>query len=151
MTEAGEGPRPLAAEVERNIRETAAVQGFLRHIGFKLDRVAAGFAQSSIVPGPEHAQQDRFVHGGVLATMADVTGGCAALSLAGSAARVLTVELKISFLEPAVGERILCRARVLRQGKRLSIVEAELIALEGGRERQAAKALATYAVREGKG
>jgi uncharacterized protein (TIGR00369 family) len=66
--------------------------------------------------------------------IADSAGGYAAFTLMPADASVLTVEYKINMLAPARGERLVARGEVLKPGRTLSIVRADVVALEGGRE-----------------
>jgi uncharacterized protein (TIGR00369 family) len=92
---------------------------------------------------PEHRQQDGFVHAGVLATLADHTAGYAAYTLVPQDRRILTIEFKINFLKPAVGDRVLCRARVLSPGRTILVAESEVFAIDSGADRLVAKATVT--------
>jgi acyl-coenzyme A thioesterase PaaI-like protein len=51
-----------------------------------------------------------------------------------AASSVLTVEYKINLLAPARGERLIARGQVLKPGRTLSIVRADVYALAAGRE-----------------
>ena len=95
---------------------------------------------------PRHLQQDRFIHAGVAATMGDHTAGGAAGTLVKPEETVLTVEFKINLLRPAVGQRLRCRAEVLRQGRTLSVVESAVFAQDGAAEALVAKLMVTLAV-----
>jgi Uncharacterized protein, possibly involved in aromatic compounds catabolism len=57
-------------------------------------------------------------------TLADHTCGGAAATTVAEGKDVITVETKVSFLRPALGENVTCRAEVLRAGKNLIFVEA---------------------------
>lgn len=67
-------------------------------------------------------------HGGpaVPVLMADHSAGTAAATLIQPGQYVLTVEFKINLLRPAKGERLRCRAEVLKPGKTLLVVESAL-------------------------
>jgi len=133
-----------------NFREetlkTFARQGIVGHLGIEVDDLGEGWFQTSLCPGPRHTQQDGFVHAGVLATMADLSGGFAAHTLVAPNERVLTVEFKINFLRPALGDQILCRSKVLKRGKSITVSSSELFAVTGEREAMVAKAIVTLAV-----
>lgn len=60
-------------------------------------------------------------------TLADHTCGGAAASTVPEDRDVITVENKISFLRPAADPVLICRAEVLRAGKTLIFVEAEVL------------------------
>ena len=49
--------------------------------------------------------------------------------------RVLSVEFKVNLMAPAVGERFIARARVLRAGKTLTVTFAECFAVTAGDEK----------------
>ena len=78
-------------------------------------------------------------------TLADHTCGGAAATTAPEGRDVITVENKVSFLRPASGPILLCRAQVLRAGKRLVFVEAEVTPADAEDKTIVAKASSTLA------
>jgi uncharacterized protein (TIGR00369 family) len=82
----------------------------------------------------------------VQATIADHTAGGAAGTLAAEGDLVLSVEFKINFLRPALGERLRCRSTVLRHGKTLTVAESEVYAQRDRNEKLVAKAMVTLAL-----
>lgn len=112
------------AEIER-LFQTAP---FLQHIGLRLKEAGEGWCETEIEIKEHHQQQDGFIHAGVQATMADHTAGSAASTLIKPGQYVLTAEFKINLLRPARGERLRCRAQVLKAGRSLSVVESEVFA-----------------------
>ena len=101
-------------------------QGFMRSIGAVLEAVEAGTVTISCAAGETLTQQHGLLHGGVLASLADVACGYAALSLMPENKEVLTVEFKINFLKPASTERVLAVARVVQSGRTLTVCEASV-------------------------
>jgi uncharacterized protein (TIGR00369 family) len=91
----------------------------------------------------KHKQIHRVVHGGVLATLADTAGGFASFLAAPAGSRVVTIEMKINFLEAVEHGEVRADARVLRLGKTTSVVDCELTDAGG---RLVGKALMTFAV-----
>lgn len=140
--------KPLNPNFREETLKVFVRQGIVGHLGIEVDELGEGWIQTSLRPGPHHTQQDGFVHAGVLATMADLSGGFAAHTLVAEKERVLTVEFKINFLRPALGDRILCRSKVLKKGKSITISSSELFAVTGEREAEAmvAKAIVTLAI-----
>ena len=118
-------------------------QGFVQTCGIKLVSLENGAAESSLEIVRAHSQQDGFVHAGVMATMADHTAGYAAFSVVAEDFRILSVEFKINFLRPARGDRLVCRARVVKQGKKILVADSEVYDQRQGIEKLAAKALVT--------
>ncbi|MDY6951958.1 MAG: PaaI family thioesterase [Thermodesulfobacteriota bacterium] len=119
------------------------VQGFPAFCGFQVEQVAYGVFETRLEIGPDHWQQDGFVHAGVIATMADHTGGYAAYTTVSEETRILTIEFKINYFRPAKGEAILCRSRVVNRGKTIIVSESEVFSLKEGEEKSVSKAMIT--------
>lgn len=110
---------PRHAGYEQAVRDSFARQGAMAHLGTRLARVAPGLCVLEQPFGPPVAQQQGLFHGGMIAAVADVAGGYAALSMAEAGREALTVEYKISFLAPARGALLVATGRVLRAGRTL--------------------------------
>ena len=108
------------------IHSLFAVTPFMQDLGVKVASISEGVCETTLDVQPRHLQQNGFVHAGVGAAMADHTSGAAAVTLAGEGHGVLTTEYSVHFLRPAKGTRLRCVAKVLKPGKRLSVVEAEV-------------------------
>lgn len=119
------------------------IQGFPAYCGFEVDQVAYGQFEASLKIGPDHRQQDGFVHAGVIATMADHTAGYAAYTTVSEECRILTIEFKINYFRPATGEAVVCRSRVISNGKKIIVSESEVFSISGGREQLVSKAMVT--------
>ncbi|MFZ2040938.1 MAG: PaaI family thioesterase [Desulfobacterales bacterium] len=118
-------------------------QGFIAFCGYEAVHAAEGIFHSRLALRADHRQQDGFVHAGVLATMADHTAGYAAFTTVEADQRILTIEFKINFLKPAVGQALACRAQVLQRGRTLIVSEAEVFAVRDDQEKRVAKATFT--------
>ena len=125
------------------VQSILEIQPFMLLLGVELDRVGAGECEMSVPFRSELTQQNGFFHAGVTSTLADNACGCAAYTLMPEAAGVLTVEYKINLMAPAIGDRLAARAKVLRNGRQLKIVECGVYALKDEQEKQVAAALAT--------
>ncbi|MCS6778743.1 MAG: PaaI family thioesterase [Geminicoccaceae bacterium] len=131
------------AAVEARVRGAFAAQGLVRLLGAELLAVAPGRVAIGLPFRSEFGQQDGFFHGGILATLGDDAAGFAALSLMPPDHRVLTVEFKINFLAPGLGERAIARGEVVRSGRTLTVARAEVAVVQRGSERPVALLLAT--------
>lgn len=133
----------LSPQTEARIRESFAAQSMMATLGARLVRVARGRVriEAPILPGSR--QQHGFAHAGLSFAIGDSAAGYAALSVMAEGQEVLTTEMKIHLLAPAKGEMLVAEGRVLRPGRRLVIVEADIHALEGGREAHVARLLGT--------
>ena len=119
---------------------------FVRSLGAELVSFGKGWCESKVDVSPTLQQQHGFIHAGVVMTIADHTCGGAAASTVPEGKDVITVENKISFLRPASGPVLFCRAEVLRAGKSLIFVEAEVMAERPEGRVIVAKASSTLAV-----
>jgi uncharacterized protein (TIGR00369 family) len=63
------------------------------------------------------------VHGGVVASLADVACGYAALTMMPDDREVLTVEFKINFLKPANTDRLIAIGEVVQSGRTLTVCQ----------------------------
>jgi uncharacterized protein (TIGR00369 family) len=118
---------------------------FISDLGIELESVGDGECVTTLELRDRHRQQDGYVHAGVHATIADHTAGVAAATLLSRHQMVLSVEFKLNLLRAATGERLICRANVLKPGRRLSVVESEVFCVSGGDERLVSKMTATMA------
>jgi uncharacterized protein (TIGR00369 family) len=116
-------------------------------LGIVLDRVAAGEVRLSMPHSAALAQQNGFLHAGVLAAMADSACGYAAFTLAPAGSDVLAVEFKITLLRPARAPRFEARARVLRPGRTLTYCECEVAGIREDGEELVATMLSTIVTR----
>jgi uncharacterized protein (TIGR00369 family) len=134
---------------ERRVRDSFARQAAMKLIGATMTRVTPGRCEIELPVRDELTQQHRFVHGGVVGMIADSAGGYAAFTLMPPEASVLTVEYKINMLAPATGERLVARGEVLKPGRTLSIVRADVFGLDAGRETRVAGMQQTLMVMHG--
>jgi uncharacterized protein (TIGR00369 family) len=116
---------------------------FIRDLGIELVSGSPGEAVTRLLVQDRFRQQDGFVHAGVVATLADHTGGASAWTLVKPEQTVLTVEFKINLLNPASGPELNCRAKVLRPGGRLTTSEVDVFSGDGS---HAARLIMTLAV-----
>ncbi len=135
-------------DYERAVREIFARAAFIEDLGIELRAVGPGWCETLLPLAPRHLQQDRFVHAGVQATLADHTAGGAGMSLVAPGETVLSVEFKVNFLRRAAGDSLLCRATVIKPGRTLIVAESEVHARGPGRPSLVSKATVTLAVVE---
>lgn len=110
-------------------------QTAMRTLGISIDRLEPGEVDLSMAYSPDLAQQNGFVHAGILTAGLDSACGFAAFTLMHAGSDVLTVEFKTNLLAPAKGERFTFRAHVVRPGRTLTVCEARAFAEQDGVER----------------
>jgi uncharacterized protein (TIGR00369 family) len=140
--------RVLNPDFEAVVRASFARQTAMATLGVTLLDVGPGSIRASLASSPGLAQQNGYVHAGVLATLADSACGYAALTLAPAGADVLAVEFKISLLRPARAPRFEARARVLRPGRTLTYCECAVFGMSEAGEELVATMLSTIVTRQ---
>jgi len=136
--------------IEETLRRGFKQAPFIAHLGIELDDLGPGFCEASLALQPWHMQQTQVVHAGVISTLADHCAGAAATTQLQAGEFVVTAEFKINLLRGARGERLRCRAEVLKPGRRLVVVEAQVWVESGGAAELVAKLSATMAVVAGR-
>jgi uncharacterized protein (TIGR00369 family) len=125
---------PDDLDYERRVRDSFARQPFMAHLGARIATLTPGECVVEAEHAPALTQQHGYFHGGVMASLADSAAGYAAYSLMPADASVLTVEYKLNLMRPGIGERLSARARVIKPGRTLSVVQADVYAIAGGKE-----------------
>ena len=121
-----DSPQETAADLTARIRRKLERQHFMHLIGADLTRIELGRIEAELALGQQHQQQRGFAHGGLVATMADLAAGFAAVTLVPDGVGVVTSDLKVSYLNPGVGTRMKAIGWVLKAGRRLLFCEAEV-------------------------
>jgi len=98
---------------------------FIEHLGMRKLEARDGVASFQFIARPEHLNLSGAVHGGACMTLLDISMAYAALSLCDVPQFVVTIELKSSFLRPAVGT-LIGHGRVIHRTKRLAFLEGRL-------------------------
>ncbi len=87
-----------------------------------------GYAQLAFEIRPHHTQHLGVVHGGAIATLADHCGWYAVISELDIGFTSVTIELKINYLKPAIGEILKAEAKVVNRTKRTAFATIEIFA-----------------------
>jgi uncharacterized protein (TIGR00369 family) len=125
----------LSPEIEEKIRASFARQTMMQTLGAELLELGEGtaFISAPILPGS--LQQQGAAHAALTFAIGDSAAGYAALTLFDPEDEIVTVEMKINLLRPALGDRLYAEGRVVRAGRRLTVVQAEVFAeVDGGRK-----------------
>lgn len=132
-------------DVWKRVQSSVENQAFLRHVGARLECVGPGSVEIGLSFQEALTQQHGFVHGGVIATLADVAAGYAAYTVLPDRHSARTADLKVSFLAPAQGSGLVARGTVVKAGRLLIVCRSDVYARTGGTEKLCATALATFA------
>ena len=136
-------PKPQDPDFEDRVRDNFGDQKVMHTIGARLTHLEAGKAEIEMPTRDDLAQQNGYVHAGIVTTILDSGCGYAALSLWPAGSGVLSVEFKVNLLAPAKGDMIRVCAEVKRSGKRLTVCTADAFAVDGERQTICATMLAT--------
>src|SRR5688572_14126839 len=110
-------------------------QSIMGLIGAELSRVEPGIVEIKLPYRADLAQQNGYLHAGIVTTIADSACGYAAYSLMPPNSQVLSVEFKVNLLRPADGEVFLASAAVVKSGKTLTVVRADVFSLDQAEQR----------------
>ena len=122
------------------IKEYLSRQYFMQHIGIELTVIGEGHVEAELEIAQIHYQQFGRIHGGVIATIADIAAGFAAYTLVPENSHVVTGEIKVSYLRAGRGSKIKAVGKVIKPGRNMSFCEAEVWSSENGSEVLIAKA-----------
>lgn len=119
---------------------------FNRVLGLRIASIEADRISATLAMRPEligHFSHQR-IHGGVISACLDAMGGIAALAATGARhmneppaqrlqrfLKLGTIDLRIDYLRPGIGERFLLQAEVLRCGSRVASTRMAFMAEDG--------------------
>ena len=133
-------PKLTAAQVERISNALDSVP-YAKLLGISLVQIDSGTATLKMPVRKQLTQNHGVVHGGAMASLIDSATAFAIISLLEPEEKVTTVDLTISYLRPVTEGTLNCAAKVVRSGRRLLVVSAEVL---DDAQRLVATALSTY-------
>ena len=133
--------KPLTAAQTRRIQKAVDTVPYAHLLGIELDDISEGVATLGMDIRQELKQNHGVVHGGAIASLIDTAMAFATITLLAPREKVTTVDLTVSYLRPLTKGRITARARVVRSGRRLFVVSADVFGDDGT---LASTALSTY-------
>lgn len=128
--------QPRNPSFAEEIKQSFAKQTIMSLIGAELSRVEPGVIEITLPYRTDLAQQHGYLHAGIVTTIADSACGYAAYSLMPPKSEVLSVEFKVNLLRPAKGEVFRAVAEVVKSGKTLTVVRADVFALDQSDRRE---------------
>jgi len=121
-----------AAPMTKEQVEALLLRGpFHQWLGLKVIALGDGEIELQATWRPEWVvNADRgYVHGGILATLIDLTADWALVSKTGRG--VPTVDLRVDYHRAAMQGDLTCRGKVVKFGSQLSVAEAQILDAEG--------------------
>jgi len=114
---------------------------FAKLLGIEVDLLEPGHAVLSMKMRDDLMRNGGIAHGGAVATLIDSAMAFAIIQLLGENEHTVTVDLTIHYLRPLSAGTARASARVVRAGKRVVTVSAELL---DHNDKLAATAISTY-------
>jgi uncharacterized protein (TIGR00369 family) len=127
---------------KKMISEVVETTPYLIHLGIELVEIKKGMAVMKMPMKDDLRQPYGLLHGGATASLIDTATAFAVVSVTDRSEKCSTVDLTIHYLRPVINETTICTAKIVRAGRRLITVSAEVHNEEG---KMIATALSTYA------
>ncbi|MGR8949151.1 MAG: PaaI family thioesterase [Gammaproteobacteria bacterium] len=115
------------------VRKSLRDQPFMhKMLGAQATRIEPGLVEISVPVTASMLQPHGNVHGIVASAVADSAAGYAAQTLLAEGYDVVTVEYKINYMAPGIGDTIVAVGEVIRAGRTLSVCSADVFAETDG-------------------
>lgn len=102
-----------------------------------------GYFSIKIPKAPFMTRKAGMFNGAVIASLVDASSGYAAVSAKEKDAYLVTVELKVNYLNPAIGDALVSRSYVLKAGSKIAVVRTEIFCTDNESEQHVATSLVT--------
>jgi uncharacterized protein (TIGR00369 family) len=133
--------REITAEQKQMAANALKNAPFPKLVGLELVEFEYGEASIKLAMRDELRQPYGLLHGGATATLIDTATAFAVISTQAAGEQSTTVDLTIHYLRPHTSGEIVCTAKIVRAGRRITTVSAEVANAEG---KLIATALSTY-------
>lgn len=124
----------MTPKTRDRIETSFAAQNLMQTFGASLTRINEGTVEITAPILPGSLQQQGYGHAGLTFSIGDSAAGYSALTTMPDGYEVRTAEMKINLLAPAKGDRLIARGRVIKPGRRLVVVAADVFAFTAGNE-----------------
>ena len=125
----------MPEDLRRRITASFERQSLLATFDARLCEIARGEVSISAPITQTVLQQQGFAHAGLTFALGDTAAGYSALSVMPVDREVVTAEIKINLLRPAAGRSLIARGRVIKPGRSLVVVGADVFSIhESGTE-----------------
>jgi acyl-CoA thioesterase len=120
---------------------------FPGRLGFRVVDMREGYARLVADNAQEHSNGHGVMHGGASFGLADTAVAAALMPMYGGGNLLLTIEMKINYLEPIPPGEVIAEAYVLRSSRRSAYAEVDI----WSQGKLAARASTTYMIKPMKG
>ena len=125
----------MKAEKKQLIIDSFNRSPMLKMLNVSLLKVETDFISMKLPKQEYMTRKAGMFNGAMMASLVDVSSGYAAVSHFEEDCYVVTVELKINYLRPAVGDFLISKSYVVKGG-RINVIRTEIYAQDEGDETQ---------------
>ncbi|MFP7571905.1 PaaI family thioesterase [Marivita sp. S2033] len=130
-------------DISPRIQSSFDRQSLMQTLGARLVETGDGTVTITAPILPTATQQQGFGHAGLTFSIGDSAAGYAALTMMSEHQEVVTAEIKINLLAPAMGDLLIAYGRVIKPGRRLIVVSSDVYAKTDAGERHIACLIGT--------
>lgn len=133
--------REIDADKKQRVAETIRKVPYAQMLGIEFVDIKIGEAVMKLKMRDELRQPYGVLHGGATASLIDTAMAFAVIASIGEDEKATTVDLTVHYLRPVTEGEIICTAKMVRTGKRILTISAEVVNKQG---KLIATALSTY-------
>ena len=115
------------------LKKINAMAEFNRWCGIEVTAAESGVVEIQMPWRPEVGQYAGYLHAGLIGALIDTACGFAAATVAGP--HLLAANFSVNCLRPAVGQKFIARARVVKPGKTQVFTACDLFAVDSQGEK----------------
>lgn len=135
---------PIKPERRQQLLESFQQSKMMRLFQAEVSEIGIGHFEIAVPKLDFMARPAGMFNGSTISALVDVSSGYAAASAKSEDGYFTTVELKVNFLNPAFGDKLIAKAQVVKNGKVLTVVRSDVFAVEvKGKENLVATSLVT--------
>jgi len=102
----------------------------------ELLEVETGFVSIKIPKMDLMTRKAGMFNGAMIASLVDVSSGYAAVSHYEEDCYVVTVELKVNYLRPAMGDALVSKSYVIKGGSKISVIRTEIYTINNSNDHE---------------
>lgn len=116
----------MTSEKKKLITDSFNRSETLKFYKAELLEVESGFVSIKIPKMEMMTRKAGMFNGAMIASLVDVSSGYAAVSHYTEDCYVVTVELKVNYLRPAMGDALVSKSYVIKGGAKISVIRTEI-------------------------
>ena len=118
----------LTPEQIERLKKVIGASPFFRLLGMQVENINEGGATVKLLKSNDTTHPGGVVHGGAIASLADVSVALAIIPLYPSGTKASTLELKINYFKAVQNENIKAESKIVYKGSRMGVGEVSITA-----------------------